>query len=478
MNRLLLSGVIIFLLPNAIITQNWTEPVNVSNLDGIDYQPKIAIDNTGTIHCVWIHQYTSFFWKVFYSKSVDNGQTWETPQDVSMNDSICISRPNIVTDSQNKVYVSYDFDVQNPNMTQIILKYFDGINWSEADTISDNLYASWNNKLFIDNNDNLYCFWYRNMLSGTMYYRTSEDGITWSEINIPYSNGLLFPVDFDVDEDNNLHGMGIYKNQVGDNGKYVYFKYELQNTSWSIIENISGQTSGGGSDIVCDFNNNPYFVWRQNTPGTGPNEDSTMYRYFDGDNWSEPELIVEDPFSQKIAIVENEVFIIDWEKDGDSGNVVFYKKDENNNWIGEIILNADIVNPEDFIAYNNQLNLILLSNITDENYDIYYMNMIVDTSTRVKKNEFYLKQVNLFPNPFNYFTTIQFEIRKSGDVSIKVYELNGKLINSLSNKAMVAGKHNVNWDGSDENGTKVKPGFYLIRVQAEKNIITRSVELY
>ncbi len=106
-------------------------------------------------------------------------------------------------------------------------------------------------------------------------------------------------------------------------------------------------------------------VWRQNTPGTGQSNDSTLYRYFDGNNWSEPELIVEDPFSQKIAVINNQVFIIDWEKEGDSGNVIFYKKDENNNWIGEIILNAGVINPEDLIANNYQLNLILLTNVTD-----------------------------------------------------------------------------------------------------------------
>jgi hypothetical protein len=461
-----------------LFSQDWSEPVNVSNLDGVDYHSKIAIDNNGTIHCVWIHHYYTYFSKLFYSKSDDNGQTWEIPQDVSMNDSIHIIGPNIVTDSQNNIYVSYDWDI-NPSKTLILFKKFDGTTWSEADTISDNLYASWNNKLVIDHNDRLYCFWYRNMYNGTMYYRTSNDGITWSEINIPYTNGILSPEKIAVDNQNNLHGIGSYHIQMYEFSRYVYFKFDPQNNQWTEIEFISEATGGGGADITCDQNNYPHIVWRQHTPGLGQDNDSTLYRYFTGNEWSEPELIVEnDPYSQKISVTNNKVFIIDWEGDENSGDIVFYEKDENNNWLGQIILSAEVINPEDMVGKNNQLNLVLLSNLTDVSYDIYYMNKIVDTSTQIIENEFYFNKISLFPNPFSDYSTIQFEIKKSGDISINVYELNGKLINTLINKYMVAGKHNINWDGSNENGTKVKPGLYFIRVQAAKNIITRSIEIY
>ncbi|MFZ0454048.1 MAG: T9SS type A sorting domain-containing protein [Ignavibacteriaceae bacterium] len=73
--------------------------------------------------------------------------------------------------------------------------------------------------------------------------------------------------------------------------------------------------------------------------------------------------------------------------------------------------------------------------------------------------EFRLKQN--YPNPFNPATTISFELAESGRVSLIVYDILGREITSLINGNENAGKHSVNF-----NGTQLPSGIYFYRLTA------------
>lgn len=72
------------------------------------------------------------------------------------------------------------------------------------------------------------------------------------------------------------------------------------------------------------------------------------------------------------------------------------------------------------------------------------------------------------PNPFNPSTTIQFAVPegKAGQVTLKVYDVRGRLIRSLVDGAKESGTYTVFWDGTNENGQKVSSGVYLYRMVA------------
>lgn len=53
-----------------------------------------------------------------------------------------------------------------------------------------------------------------------------------------------------------------------------------------------------------------------------------------------------------------------------------------------------------------------------------------------------------WPNPFNPVTTIEFELPIKSFVSLKIYDINGKLIKTLLEKNMDAGVHLSQWNGS------------------------------
>jgi len=71
-----------------------------------------------------------------------------------------------------------------------------------------------------------------------------------------------------------------------------------------------------------------------------------------------------------------------------------------------------------------------------------------------------------YPNPFNPSTTINFSIPKSGFVTLKVYDVNGKEVKSLVNNNMTAGKYEVNANFASLNSGVY---FYTINVSGDAN---------
>lgn len=86
-----------------------------------------------------------------------------------------------------------------------------------------------------------------------------------------------------------------------------------------------------------------------------------------------------------------------------------------------------------------------------------------------------------YPNPFNPSTSIHFKIAPtiSGntDVSIKIYDITGRLVRTLLNEAVPPGTHVIEWDGRDAGGASVAAGVYLYRMVAGDYAETKKMML-
>ncbi len=78
----------------------------------------------------------------------------------------------------------------------------------------------------------------------------------------------------------------------------------------------------------------------------------------------------------------------------------------------------------------------------------------------------------VYPNPFNARATIQFDLAFSAPVSLKVYDITGKQVDSLVDQQMQRGQYTVQWKGTD-----VSSGVYFIRLDAGEFRQTRKVIL-
>jgi len=71
-----------------------------------------------------------------------------------------------------------------------------------------------------------------------------------------------------------------------------------------------------------------------------------------------------------------------------------------------------------------------------------------------------------YPNPFNPSTTITFEVPAPAFVTLRVYDLLGREIQTLVSQEMNAGTYAVHWDGQNEIGGYVPSGVYFVRMAA------------
>lgn len=81
------------------------------------------------------------------------------------------------------------------------------------------------------------------------------------------------------------------------------------------------------------------------------------------------------------------------------------------------------------------------------------------------------------PNPFNPSTWLRYELSTPQQVHLAIYDLMGRRVRQLTQGAQPAGPHQVFWDGSDDRGTGVGSGIYLVRLQASEARTTRKILL-
>ncbi len=70
------------------------------------------------------------------------------------------------------------------------------------------------------------------------------------------------------------------------------------------------------------------------------------------------------------------------------------------------------------------------------------------------------------PNPFNPETTIHFTLPEAAEVTLVLFDANGRRVLSLMSAALNAGAHHVRWEGRVANGRALDSGVYFCRMHA------------
>ena len=111
------------------------------------------------------------------------------------------------------------------------------------------------------------------------------------------------------------------------------------------------------------------------------------------------------------------------------------------------------------------------------NSDVYFDNIslyqLSNTGLATKPDESLLdKEIILldnYPNPFNSNTEITFKLPTQKNISLKIFDVNGKLVKTLiGNQNFSEGFHRINWDGTNNNKEAVTSGVYVYRLEYGK----------
>jgi flagellar hook assembly protein FlgD len=68
------------------------------------------------------------------------------------------------------------------------------------------------------------------------------------------------------------------------------------------------------------------------------------------------------------------------------------------------------------------------------------------------------------PNPFNPSTMLAFQLAHAGHVGLRILGPEGRVVRTLVDARMPAGRHETSWDGRDAQGRGAASGVYLAEV--------------
>jgi len=105
-------------------------------------------------------------------------------------------------------------------------------------------------------------------------------------------------------------------------------------------------------------------------------------------------------------------------------------------------------------------------------FQVLYTNDYI-TSTKIDNNLISRFNINQnYPNPFNPSTTIKYEIPKESNVTIKIFDVLGRDVETLLNTYQKVGQHEVNW-----NAKNYSSGIYFYQIKAGNFIATKKMLL-
>ena len=99
----------------------------------------------------------------------------------------------------------------------------------------------------------------------------------------------------------------------------------------------------------------------------------------------------------------------------------------------------------------------------------------ISTVVSVDEDDIVLNEFSLlpaYPNPFNPVTNISFVVDKSSEISLKIFDVNGKLVQVVNPKTYQIGVHNIQW-----NASSLSSGMYFIHMLNGADRYTQKVML-
>jgi len=81
------------------------------------------------------------------------------------------------------------------------------------------------------------------------------------------------------------------------------------------------------------------------------------------------------------------------------------------------------------------------------------------------------------PNPFNGETQIRYELAVASSAVLKILDLKGRQVRTLTQDRRQAGLHVVAWDGKDDSGQSLPAGVYLVHLEQGSRSLTHKILL-
>ncbi|MBV6479790.1 MAG: Ycf48-like protein [Ignavibacteria bacterium] len=346
-----------------------------------------------------------------------------------------------------------------------------GINWTNGNPNTGVIYG---HVYVIDAVDENTAWCASKANNAAFIFRTTNGGYNW-ELQFSQTGGFIYELMF---EDRN-NGMMVGKPV---NQRWTVFKTTNGGVIWDSSGMYLPHSEGEFGDLFCAYKlGSKIFI--------GTNNYRILYSSNTGHTWS----AIYTPFSSRIwafhfntpdlgfGCGSNKVIMttnggIGFNLNNEFPDQVFALEGVNNyNWaLCENYLYFSTNNGGNWSeVYHDQNSFYKFDFPDDPDFRSGWIVGFLGKITKMIRKSLTSEEVNLespnrltlkqnYPNPFNPITKIDYEIRKTGLIQLKVYDILGKEIVVLVNKILTSGLYTVDLDGS-----RFPSGVYLYTLYAD-----------
>lgn len=397
-----------------------------------------AVDDNNNIHLVYRYDGPPNYisgWDAYPSSHINyvrkiDGQ-WSTQQNVINGESVQAREGNgstvcylndyqIMNFHNAQHFASYDYAWWGRNYHIIYSNNISG-NWLAGDTLHTYDLGDYDNIILnapsmAVNNDTLFAVWYQR------YNCTIEmkmfDGVTWSNVQTIFNDKYYsapHPTSYIVKTNscqNNEDAVAAMLRTPVDGYNELILLSKSKNNNWQIDTTQLPETYYAVEPTI--YQDTTYLYLYRNSTYTG-----SIVNYTKNGGFSEPITMAPENDAE---------LLLDLKSLSDATIPFAYVVKNNNN--NKVYLKIGRINN-------------LITDVKSEETDL--------------PSKFTLSQN--YPNPFNPVTTISYVLSKDSDVTLTIYDITGRLIETLVNQRQNTGQYMVQWDAS------LKPsGVYFYKI--------------
>jgi hypothetical protein len=274
----------------------------------------------------------------------------------------------------------------------------------------------------------------------------------------------------------------------------VWTRRFVPGSGWTAEQQlVFSATSSAAPSITADWHNHMHLVWVDARDG---NNEVYYKEYVPGVGWGATDSrVTTNTLSQIQPYVDADpignVYTV-WTdlRNGSSNPDIYYDTRQLGAWEGNTSLvgaGTDTTNSvqrfpgivhDDFgtayVAWTDER----LPATIGKNKDVFYkVGTQVVTAVSSPGTPSLARLLRNYPNPFNPATKVQFVLDRDGQVSLRVFDVQGRAVRTLLDSYLTAGTRVVGWDGRDDRGRTLASGTYFIRLQGGGSYLTRTVSL-
>ena len=106
---------------------------------------------------------------------------------------------------------------------------------------------------------------------------------------------------------------------------------------------------------------------------------------------------------------------------------------------------------------------------------VYDASVMSVGNNEIIPKKFYVSQN--YPNPFNPSTSFYIDMPEAGNLSVKVFDVNGRVVKELINTYVNSGRVQARWSGKNEFDMMSPTGIYFLRVETSTNYHVQKLAL-